>query len=130
VDDGPWKRGSSRGLTAKGVRLFAIREGADKLLDVARIVYSDTRRDIHDSAHSNHVLQLIAVAEAMRGEYPTRRAEYPGITSTHCEALGTKAGFRFCVKQRDLEAGLPQGVINVDHQRKQFVSEVFRRSLR
>ena len=38
-----------RGLAAKGTKLFAIREGVDELLDVARVIYQDTRRDIAQS---------------------------------------------------------------------------------
>ena len=49
----------------------------------------------------------------------TRRADSPESVSANCQALLTKAGFRFCVKHGDVEACLPEGVINVDRQRKQ-----------
>jgi hypothetical protein len=40
---------ASRGLVARGMRLFAIKKDVDSLLDVARTVYTDTRRDINES---------------------------------------------------------------------------------
>jgi hypothetical protein len=37
------------GYSAKFRKLFAIKEGVDKLLDVARVAYDDCRNDIQQS---------------------------------------------------------------------------------
>ncbi|KAK1924352.1 DNA mismatch repair protein MutS [Papiliotrema laurentii] len=89
---------ASRGLVARGMRLFAIKKDVDSLLDVARTVYTDTRRDINEMA--------VAIGS---------------LESIDCDAIHTKAGFRFRIKRQDAPAALPRSFINQDRQRKHIL---------
>jgi hypothetical protein len=44
-----------------------------------------------------------------------------GLESIDCDAIHTKAGFRFRIKRQDAPAALPRSFINQDRQRKQWV---------
>jgi len=56
-----------RGLAAKGSKLFAVRLGVHELLDVARTIYQDTRKDIIESK-SQLTRPLTLVAESISGQ--------------------------------------------------------------
>lgn len=107
----------------KGFRLFAVKKGADALLDVARRVYSDTRRDIMESQSAE--LSFDNTRSLIPSGPPNQRSVYRGALRTaehelpECELHTTRAGYRFKVQRSFEEGALARHFINQDRQKKQ-----------
>ena len=102
-----------RGLAAKGSKLFAIRDGVLELLDVARTVYKDTREDIVLSKS----LLFPCLRQWLSRSQVSGRGPAHLIAETHdldCEAIYTKAGFRFRVAHEKDAPRLSSHFINQD----------------